>query len=62
MKKSLKYLNIILTVIAVLLAAYFFKPLLFSCTYAQSGAQEVNIVAVGGKTITYGGSVPVTNR
>jgi hypothetical protein len=62
MRKSLKYLNIILTVIAVLLAAYFFKPLFVSCTFAEGGGQDVNIVAVGGKTITYGSSVPVTNR
>jgi hypothetical protein len=58
----MKYLKIILTIIAVLLAVHLFKPFIVSCTLAGGSWQDINIVAVGGKTISYDGSVPVSNK
>jgi hypothetical protein len=45
-----KYLNVILTIIAVLLALHLVKPFFISTAVANKW-QDVNIVAIGGKEV-----------
>lgn len=55
----MRYIKIVLTIIALLLAAHLLRPIFMSNTFAGPEVQAVDIVSVNGRRLIYGAGIPV---